>query len=462
MPIRDTDKVSEDTDAPVVFATLVGGSRDQDGDADGEGDGAGEGGTPTPGSGVTISTVTQEDAPSPENRGDIDMPLGLIGFEAAAPVAECSEDAGEIPFSLLIDGDLEVNGFWKETSGGWVNLASPEFGGQVTQVGNKTQLDFVIQDNGPFDTNPAPGAVTDPGAPGYRTDLEPQPEPEPEPAPSCLYAPFQPDTDADGMPDAVEAELGFDPTLKDNDVFGNDSLFVRQLYRDLLWREGEAEGVAHWKGLLSDDSQSRTDLFNAFMASAEFQAGPGAIVELYESVLGRQPDACGLDFWMQQYQNGLPLEEVANSLIASPEFLARHGDLDEAGLMTSLYQEVLERTPTAEEHAQWTEALAEGISAGQLLLNLTQSEALQGRAQTTTQLDMLYLGMLDRGADADGYQWWQAQLDGGLASDQMTQGFLQSPEYHDRFLPPVSPEAEFTELELVGQAPLEVGTEGIA
>jgi hypothetical protein len=105
------------------------------------------------------------------------MPLGLIAFEAEADIPDGAEDAGEIPFSLLIDGDIQVNGFWKETSsGGWVNLASAEYGGQVTQVGNKTRLDFVIADNGPFDSNPAAGAVTDPGAPGYR-ELDPEPEP---------------------------------------------------------------------------------------------------------------------------------------------------------------------------------------------------------------------------------------------------------------------------------------------
>jgi hypothetical protein len=97
------------------------------------------------------------------------MPLGLIGFEVDVALEDGAEDAGEIPFSLLIDDDIAVNGFWKQTSDGdWVNLASPEYGGQVSHVGHKTRLDFVIQDNGPFDSNPAAGAITDPGAPGWR------------------------------------------------------------------------------------------------------------------------------------------------------------------------------------------------------------------------------------------------------------------------------------------------------
>jgi hypothetical protein len=73
----------------------------------------------------------------------------------------------EETFSLLIDGDIPINGYYKKNaSGGWVNLATAV----VTENG-KTRLDFAITDGGEFDSNPAPGVIGDPGAPGYQAPL---------------------------------------------------------------------------------------------------------------------------------------------------------------------------------------------------------------------------------------------------------------------------------------------------
>ncbi|WPL19543.1 hypothetical protein Thiowin_04676 [Thiorhodovibrio winogradskyi] len=125
VPIRDTETVSVDPNAPVVWATLVGNSAN------------GADSSPTPGGGVIVTTLTQSDAPAAEERDGIAMPLGLIAFAAQAEVEDGAEDAGDIPFSLLIEGDIQVNDFWKQNGDGdWVNLASPEYGGQVTQIGS--------------------------------------------------------------------------------------------------------------------------------------------------------------------------------------------------------------------------------------------------------------------------------------------------------------------------------------
>ena len=58
------------------------------------------------------------------------------------------------------------------------------------------------------------------------------------------------DNDNDGAPDEVEANMGLDTTVKDNDVFGDARLFVMQQYRDFLSREADAAGTEHWICLL--------------------------------------------------------------------------------------------------------------------------------------------------------------------------------------------------------------------
>ena len=46
-----------------------------------------------------------------------------------------------------------------------------------------------------------------------------------------------PDADGDGIPDSIEIAEGRNPAVKDNDIFADASLFVRQQYRDMLRRE---------------------------------------------------------------------------------------------------------------------------------------------------------------------------------------------------------------------------------
>ncbi|WP_408034258.1 DUF4214 domain-containing protein [Thiorhodovibrio winogradskyi] len=382
------------------------------------------------------------------------MPLGLIGFDA-----EISNGADAVPFSLLVDGALDVNGFWKQAADGdWVNLASPEFGGQVVSVGNMTRLDFVIEDNGPFDTNAAIGAITDPGAPGYRDLGEP-------PLADCPYRPFQPDGDGDGVPDALDATLGLDPALKDNDVFNDGALFVQQLYRDSLWREGEDVGVSYWTDQLHAGT-SHAQVVMAFLDAPEYQAMAGLIGRFYDGALGRAPDPCGLDYWVAQAQAGMPMTQIANAFLQSPEFIAQQGALTNTALVETLFGAMLERAPSAQERTHWTQALEADSSAGALLLDLAQQPeyfALQGEKLL---FNSLYLSALDRAPDDAGLAWWETQLaqsDDDLAA---IAGFINSSEYHDRFLPATadSPTSAVDDdgntLALIGQpAAAELGAE---
>ena len=91
---------------------------------------------------------------------DMSAPLGQLVF--TADVLSTQQD-----FSLFIETALGVNGYWKQTpAGDWVNLASALYGGNTTVLGDVTRLDFHIQDNGPFDADPTPGVISDPGVLG--------------------------------------------------------------------------------------------------------------------------------------------------------------------------------------------------------------------------------------------------------------------------------------------------------
>ncbi|WP_051283782.1 FG-GAP-like repeat-containing protein, partial [Desulforegula conservatrix] len=148
--LNTSTPVSDPGEAPQVFLTLVGGSDE----------GKIDSGT----SPVTFKDVKQIDAPAnlPEN---VEMPLGMISFTADIETPGSSEN-----FSIFVDENIAINGYWKQNQeGAWVNLASPEYGGQIVTEGGKTRLDFAILDGGEFDNDgEADGVITDPGAPGWR------------------------------------------------------------------------------------------------------------------------------------------------------------------------------------------------------------------------------------------------------------------------------------------------------
>lgn len=145
---RVTETISTDQTAPPTFVTLVADSL--------------AGKTHPDAGNASITSIVQKDAPPVLPTG-MSAPLGLIGFTAGIDTAGSSET-----FSLYVDKNLGVNGYWKQdTSGTWINLASAAFGGGMAEEGDKLRLDFVIQDGGRFDADGvANGSIVDPGIVG--------------------------------------------------------------------------------------------------------------------------------------------------------------------------------------------------------------------------------------------------------------------------------------------------------
>lgn len=74
-------------------------------------------------------------------------PAGQIDFTAAVDGVGVTKN-----FSLYVDKDLGVNGYWtKNADGVLVNLASEAYGGRIVEEGGKLRLDFQITEGGEFD-----------------------------------------------------------------------------------------------------------------------------------------------------------------------------------------------------------------------------------------------------------------------------------------------------------------------
>lgn len=102
----------------------------------------------------------------------------------------------------------------------------------------------------------------------------------------------------------------------------------------------------------------------------------GSLVRLYKTSFGRSPDGEGLGFWMKAIDNGLALTEIASSFIESPEFASLYGaDVDDGLFITNLYVNVLGRFPENEGFQWHLSNLKTGaVSREQTVINFSESE----------------------------------------------------------------------------------------
>ncbi len=253
IPFRDTPVPSQEPNADPIYVSLTGGTTD--------------GKSSATGSGVTLSNVRQLDKPDDDEAANLDMPLGLIAFDA-----DIEEVGGTETFSLYVDDTLSINGYWKQNaSGKWVNLASKEYGGKVVLEGSKLRLDFQITDGGEFDKDgEANGTIVDPGALAFGSE--------------------------------------------------DYSDLVQSLYIAYYQRPADSGGLDYWVDYLIGQDGSLENVVDAFANSAESQALYGEITntsisgflgDLYRALFDRSPEVDGLMFYRNaflagEYEDGRP------------------------------------------------------------------------------------------------------------------------------------------------------------
>jgi tape measure domain-containing protein len=98
---------------------------------------------------------------------------------------------------------------------------------------------------------------------------------------------------------------------------------VDSMYKNLLGRESDTAGADYWKSNLASGS-SPSDIAGGFVTSAEFtnnaNATGDAIKSMYQTLLGRLPDAAGYDYWKSSLNSGATVADIATSIMQSDEY----------------------------------------------------------------------------------------------------------------------------------------------
>jgi hypothetical protein len=247
--------------------------------------------------------------------------------------------------------------------------------------------------------------------------------------------PAEGDLDTDGIPNAVEVAEGTNPRLMDNDVFANDRLFVMQVYRDALDREGDTAGIAFWSEEIRRGRQTRLNMLELFLASQEFEGRIAPVIRLYLAYFGRVPDYAGLKYWQGEV-TAIGLDGVSDAFAGSSEFASRTRALNDEAYVRFVFENTIGRPPDAGGLAFWSAKLRFGeVSRGQLMARFSESAEYREVVLHRVAVIALYAAMLRRTPEEGGLSFWEAERRRAGNSQALAGSFFSSIEYRARFLP---------------------------
>lgn len=251
---------------------------------------------------------------------------------------------------------------------------------------------------------------------------------------------------------------------------------VDRIYRAILGRGADANGIANWGSML-DNGMSRKYVLQQVVNSGEFtnicnnmRVNKGIVTlteardmnynvtrslsDYYRQFLNRGYDPSGLNYWCGRIlYNGLDMAAAADNFVNSAEFINSGVSDDE--YVTRLYRGIMGREPDASGKAYWVNNLANGISRRYILKefvaspeftnmcasrgvnrgDITLTEPRDKNINVTQFVARNYTQFLSRGFDAEGLNYWTNQINTRAQSPiWVAYGFVFSPEGRNKSL----------------------------
>jgi len=226
--------------------------------------------------------------------------------------------------------------------------------------------------------------------------------------------------------------------------------FVRQQYLDFLGREPDPQGLAGWLNILNNcgvtvpEPCDRIEVSSAFFRSPEFQ-GRGYFIYRFYPTIGKvpiqsefMPDFARVSGFLSDQQLEANKAAFVLEFMARPEFQNRYASTfsNPTAYVDALLQTV--GLPNHSARQTWINQLNANNTTqtrGDVLRALVESTEMDQRYFNESFVVMQYFGYLRRTADAQYLQWIQTMNQNGGDYRIMINGFLNSPEYRQRFGP---------------------------
>jgi hypothetical protein len=129
--------------------------------------------------------------------------------------------------------------------------------------------------------------------------------------------------------------------------------------------------------------------FSDTSVTVQNSADMGLLAGMYQTVLGRQADVMGIEYWANVHQAGASWGSVALSMIASNEHAAGHAGFNGVAAhdVALLYTAIFNRDADASGLAYWTAAMANGTTLEQVASSFVQSVEMVGHQRAAGDWD---------------------------------------------------------------------------
>lgn len=229
--------------------------------------------------------------------------------------------------------------------------------------------------------------------------------------------------------------------------------FVRRLYQVVLQREPDAAGLADWCDALTSGRAQGAETAAGFYDSIEFKkrdiSDSDYVEMLYTSIMGRSSDAAGKADWLKLLQEkGVTRNYVLSGFLMSPEFgklcdeygiergsytsaAVRDQNSDVTAFVKRLYSVCLNRQPDSDGWDFWTgRLLRHELSGAEAARGFFYSQEFLTKGLSNEEfVRIAYRTLLDRDADAQGFEHWTGKLNDGNSWEFVIEGFIGSQEF---------------------------------
>ena len=215
--------------------------------------------------------------------------------------------------------------------------------------------------------------------------------------------------------------------------FANAGAATDQAYGDILGRIPSSSERAAAVNALNSGTKTPSQLI------ADLVAGEGAddaqpVARLYLAGLGRLPDRSGLQYWTRRHAAGVSIRELANQFLVSSEFARRYGNPTDTAYIDVLYLNVLGRTADASGADYWSRRLDAGaIDRAGLLVQFSESSENKTSTAAKVEASVVYVGMVLRAPDPSVLSWSATKRTAGYPLSTLTDLVYASSAYQNRF-----------------------------
>jgi len=126
--------------------------------------------------------------------------------------------------------------------------------------------------------------------------------------------------------------------------------------------------------------QTQPASFETIANLDELTGDHARLFRLYWAFFGRQPDAGGALYWIEQFDGCVGLGTISDFFSRSDEFTNRYGQLDDRAFVEQIYHNVLDRPGDPAGLTYWTNLLTQQVlSRGGVVLNVSLSSEFTTR-----------------------------------------------------------------------------------